>query len=59
MGLPDGGPVTLLLEDGSLRVMSVKEGIRRAQALVAKFGQPERVLSEELIADRRREAALE
>jgi AbrB family looped-hinge helix DNA binding protein len=59
LGLREGDLVTMRLEDGEIRLYSFEEGLRRAQALVREF-VPEGVsLVDELIAERRREAALE
>ncbi len=59
LGLHDGDQVTLKVVDGELRVRSVREAIRRAQEMVRKY-VPEGVsLVDELIAERRAEAARE
>jgi AbrB family looped-hinge helix DNA binding protein len=59
LGLHEGDIVTMQLEDGEIRLYSFEEGLRRAQALVREL-VPEGVsLVDELIAERRREAALE
>ena len=59
LGLADGDPVRLYVEDGELRVRSLKRVIAGIQAEMRKY-VPEGVsLSEELIADRRAEAARE
>src|SRR3954463_1788077 len=59
LGLHEGDTVTMRLEAGEIRVYSFEEGLRRAQALVREF-VPEGVsLVDELVAERRREAALE
>ncbi|HZR99383.1 MAG TPA: AbrB/MazE/SpoVT family DNA-binding domain-containing protein [Chloroflexota bacterium] len=59
LGLHEGDVVTMRLEGNEIRLYSFKEGVRRAQALVREF-VPEGVsLADELIAERRREAALE
>ncbi len=47
----------LTVEKNDLRVLTPQEAIRRAQALVRKYVQEGRRLSDELIADRRRESA--
>jgi AbrB family looped-hinge helix DNA binding protein len=60
MGIREGGDeVSLRFEDGELRVWTIDAGIRRAQAIVAKYVEPGRSLADELIAERRREAANE
>ena len=50
---------TLLVDEGDhgLRIRSLDDALARAQAIVARLAPPERCLSDELIADRRREAA--
>lgn len=57
LGVEAGDELVLSLESGSLRVSTPQEGIRRAQALVRSYVPAGRLLSEELIADRRQEAA--
>jgi antitoxin PrlF len=59
LGLHEGDLVTMRLVDGEVHLYSFEEGLRRAQAIVRQF-VPEGVsLVDELIAERRREAALE
>jgi AbrB family looped-hinge helix DNA binding protein len=59
LGVETGDELVLVLEDKSIRVTTPKEGIRRAQAIIRSY-IPEGVsLSEELIAERRRESELE
>ncbi|MBM3580816.1 MAG: AbrB/MazE/SpoVT family DNA-binding domain-containing protein [Alphaproteobacteria bacterium] len=59
LGLGDDARVLMLMEDGELRLVGRDAAIARAQALVAKY-VPEGVsLVDELLADRRREAARE
>ena len=50
---------TLLVDEGEdeLRIRSVDSALARAQAIVMRLAPPERCLSDELVADRRREAA--
>jgi AbrB family looped-hinge helix DNA binding protein len=57
MGIEVGQEVVLRLEDGELRVSTLAGAIRRAQDLVRRHVPPERSLVEELLAERRREAA--
>lgn len=61
LGLKSGDTVLLRVDGTELRMVSLKESIRRAQALVARHvkGKGKRLLSEELIAERRKEAARE
>jgi bifunctional DNA-binding transcriptional regulator/antitoxin component of YhaV-PrlF toxin-antitoxin module len=57
------GPSTELLavvdESGALVLETREQGLRRARALVRKYIPAERVLSDELVRDRRGEAAIE
>jgi antitoxin PrlF len=59
LGVETGDELILELEEGSLRVSTLKEGVRRAQALVRSYIPEGRLLSEELIEERRRESRLE
>ena len=54
-----GDEVLLRLEDGELRVHTFDQAVRRAQAIVREYIPEGRLLSEELIAERRREAERE
>ena len=54
-----GTALTLRVVDGELRIMTVRESIRRVQEMVKKVVPPGRSLSEELIAERREEAKRE
>jgi AbrB family looped-hinge helix DNA binding protein len=56
LGLHTGDEVMLILEEGAVRISTPKEAIRRAQALVRSYIPGAESLSDELIADRRREA---
>ena len=57
LGLEEGTSVVLRVEDGELRVWSVREGIRRAQAIASKYIVPGQSVVDELIAERRAENA--
>ena len=57
LGLKPGDEVILALEDGEIRVVSARQAIARAQALVRRYVPKDRSLSEELIQERREEAA--
>ena len=59
LGLRVGDEVLLHLEDGELRVYTFEQAARRAQAIVRQYIPEGRLLSEELIAERRREAERE
>jgi AbrB family looped-hinge helix DNA binding protein len=60
MGLEEGGVVTMEMDGNDLRIRTLREGVARAQALVRQIaGDSEDLWSDELIAERRREAAKE
>ncbi|MBX3269861.1 MAG: AbrB/MazE/SpoVT family DNA-binding domain-containing protein [Sandaracinaceae bacterium] len=59
LGLNAGDEVTVVLEESSLRVMTPAEAIRRSQELVRRYVPAGRRLSQELGAERRREASRE
>jgi len=59
LGLQTGDEVVLRLIDGELRVMSRRAAIERVQDLIRSRGGEGRSLSEELLAERRAEAARE
>jgi bifunctional DNA-binding transcriptional regulator/antitoxin component of YhaV-PrlF toxin-antitoxin module len=59
LGLKDGDVLFARLEAGEIKLLTPEAAMRRAQAIVRSF-VPEGVsLVDELIADRRREAAQE
>jgi len=59
LGMDVGGQVLLRVEDGELRIFTPREGIRKAQALLRHYMPADRSLADELIAERRAEAARE
>ena len=59
LGLKVGDDVTLSLDDGELRLTTRRAAIKRAQRILRQYVPEGRMLSDELIAERRREAALE
>ncbi len=59
LGLQVGDEVLLRLEDGELRVYTFDQAVRRAQAIVREYIPEGHPLSEELIAERRREVERE
>lgn len=59
MGIAPGDTVIVELDEGELRVRSLSSTIRRVQARMRELNPDGRLLSEELIADRRAEAAHE
>ena len=60
LGVETGDELVLVLEDQSIRILTPREGIRRAQAILrSHISDDGSLLSDELIAERRREAELE
>ncbi len=59
MGVSPGDELILLLEDSSLRILGRSAAIEEARAIFRRHVPPDRSLSDELIAERRREAASE
>ena len=59
LGLAPGDDVVLSLESDEIHIYSVSRAIRRAQEIVRKYVPEGRMLSEELIAERRAEPARE
>ena len=57
LGIKPGDEVLLTLEDGEIRVVSTRQAIARAQTLLRRYIPKGRSLSEELIKERREEAA--
>ncbi len=59
LGVSKGDSVVLSLEGDDLRLCGPEAAIRRAQRLVAQYVPADVSLTDELIAERRREAARE
>lgn len=59
LGIKPGDELVLWLDDGQIRVYSRRQARRRAQDLVSRLVPRGTSLTEELIAERRREAARE
>lgn len=59
LGIDTGEPLTLIVEGGKLRIFTLEQTIRRVQDEVAKYVPPGVSLVDELIAERRAEAARE
>jgi AbrB family looped-hinge helix DNA binding protein len=57
LGISQGGELMLSVENGALVAMTRAAALRRAQAMVRAAVPPGISLADELIADRRREAA--
>ena len=59
MGWKPDEALRIRIVDGEVRLESISDGVRRAQSLFRKFYKGEGSLVDELIADRRAEAARE
>jgi AbrB family looped-hinge helix DNA binding protein len=59
LGVKTGDELVLILEDKTMRVLTPREAIKRAQAVVRSYVPEGTSLSDELIAERRKEAKLE
>ncbi len=59
LGIEDGGPVLMLLEEGEIRLIGRDGAIARAQALVAPYLESESTSTDAFLAERRREAQRE
>lgn len=59
LGMKEGDKVLVRLEGNELRIYTYEEATRRAQEMVRSFVSPGVSLVDELIADRRAEAARE
>jgi AbrB family looped-hinge helix DNA binding protein len=57
LGIPEGGELRLSIEGGELRATTRLATLRRIQEELRDLVPPDVLLSEELIADRRAEAA--
>lgn len=59
LGVKPGDTVWLEEDNEHLRITTVRQAIRRMQDLVAQYAPGDRSLADELIAERREEAARE
>ncbi len=59
MGVAPGDEVILVLETDGIRIVTRQQALRRAQAVVRRYVPEGRSLSEELLRERRAEAARE
>ncbi len=59
LGIKEGERVIVRLEDGELRITTIDHAIRQAQQMVRQYIPPGHSLVDELIAERRAEAARE
>jgi len=57
LGLKPGDEVSLLLENGEIRVIGQRQAVERAQKMVRQYIPQDRLLSDELIQERREEAS--
>ncbi len=53
LGLEAGDEVLVVLDGDELRVLTARQAVRRAQALVGRYVDPATSLADELIAERR------
>jgi antitoxin PrlF len=59
LGLTKDSELMMVLENGELRLLTREQAIRKAQGIVRHYVPEGRLLSEELIAERRAEAKRE
>jgi AbrB family looped-hinge helix DNA binding protein len=59
LGINAGDEVILRIEDGEMRIMTLKHRIERAQGSVRRYVKPGESLVDELIAERREAAKRE
>lgn len=59
LGLEDGGDVTLRLEEDELRIVTRRQQLAKARALVRRYIPEGKSLSDELIRERREAAKRE
>ena len=59
LGIEPGDEIIVTFKDGEIKITTVREAVRRAQAIVRRFVPEGRMLSDELIRERREEAARE
>ena len=59
LGLKPGDDVLVRLQEGELRIVTLQQALTQAQALVRQYVPQGRSLVDEVIEDRRREAARE
>ncbi|SNS37487.1 looped-hinge helix DNA binding domain-containing protein, AbrB family [Granulicella rosea] len=55
MGLKGGEILTMSLDDEGLHIQTMRQALLKSQAIVRKYVDPSRSLSDELIAERRLE----
>ncbi|MEC4591174.1 MULTISPECIES: AbrB/MazE/SpoVT family DNA-binding domain-containing protein [Nitrospirillum] len=57
VGLEAGGKLLARVEDGRIVLETVEAAVARVQKLARRYGSPDRSLADELITERRAEAA--
>ena len=55
LSLRSGDEVVIRLEDGELRIFTLRSALKRAQKLVSRYVSADRSLADELISERRQE----
>lgn len=56
MGVAEGDKLVLRYEDGTIKIMTLREAVRFAQSLVRRYVPDQRSLADELVAERQRES---
>ncbi|MCH7624366.1 MAG: AbrB/MazE/SpoVT family DNA-binding domain-containing protein [Chloroflexi bacterium] len=59
LGIEPGDEIIVTFKDGEIKITTVREAVRRAQEIVRRFVPEGRMLSDELIRERREEAGRE
>lgn len=59
LGLKPGEPISLFVEDGELRVMTLRRAVGRVQALAREVTGGRKGIVDEFLAERRKEAERE
>lgn len=59
LGIHAGDEVVLVLDPGEIRLMTTRQAVKRAQALVRQRSRGQVSLADELVAERREEARRE
>jgi AbrB family looped-hinge helix DNA binding protein len=58
LGMADGGTVVFSVEDGEIRLTSIQDSVRRAQALYRQYATHDATV-DDFLAERRSDAMLE
>lgn len=59
LGLAENEPLSIYVQDGEVRIVSRVQAIRRMQQRMAKYRKPGESVVDELLRERREEAARE